>query len=223
MLNKYVLAALIFVAAFFTIPANAAFISTDWKSVGDKSATLDTSTGLEWLDLTHTFGKSYSTVESQLSTLYSGWRLPTYAEIVQLTANIFAPYGKSPYVASFDSSAAVYQFKLMFGSSVYSTYQVGFYKDLNGAIRVTGMSDYHKHMYGLYHGYTYSVNGVSTGHGIWLVSDGGTTLSSKIDPTLNINNPNAPVHQQPAADVPVIAGTGLLGCLLLMFGTRRKC
>lgn len=223
MLKKLAVPLLSFILGFISVSANAAFISTDWKSVGDKSATLDTSTGLEWLDLTHTFGKSYADVASQLSTTYVGWRLPTYAEIVKLTTNIFSPYGKSPYVANFTSSTAVAQFKAMFGSSNYSAYQVGFFKDASGTVRVTGMSDSLKHMYGLYHPYSYSVNGVGTGHGVWLVSDGGTTLSSKEDPTLNINNPNAPVHQQPVADVPVIAGAGLLGFFIFMFGVRRKC
>lgn len=221
MFKRAIVSAFILAAGLISTQANAAFVSTDWKAVGDKNATLDTNTGLEWLDLTHTFGESYASVESQLATTYAGWRLPTYAEIVQLTANIFSPYGKSPYVASFESSAAVAQFKSMFGSSVYSTYQVGFYKDSKGVLRVTGMSDYDKDMYGLYHGYTYSVNGIGTGHGVWLVSDGGTTLSSKLNPTLNINNPKAPVNQAPT-DVPVHAGFGLLGLLLMAFGGRRR-
>lgn len=209
--------------ATLSLPVSAAFVSTDWKVEGDKSASLDMDTGLEWLDLTHTFGKSYASVESQLSTTYAGWRLPTYAEVVQLTANIFAPYGKSPYIDIFQNSVAVAKFKSMFGSSVYSTYQVGFYKDSKGVVRVTGMGDHYKEMYGLYHGYTYPVNGVGTGHGVWLVSDGGTTLSSKLDPSLNIKNPNAPINQSPpVSDVSVCASFGIVGLLLMMCGYRRR-
>lgn len=50
-------------------------------------------------------------------------------------------------------------------------------------------------------------------HGVYLVSDGGTTLSSRLDPTLNIENPNAPVN------VPLI---GSAIALLGLFGVRRK-
>lgn len=213
----------ILLVGLFSAQANAAFVSTDWKSTEDKSATLDTSTGLEWLDLTHTFGKSYATVEGQLSTVYAGWRLPTYAEIVRLTTNIFAPYGQSPYVSNFTNSTAVAQFKAMFGSSAYTMYQVGFFKDAGGSVRVIGMGDAAKHMYGLNHPYYYPVNGEATGHGVWLVSDGGTTISSINNPALNINNPNAPVNQVPDSpvDVPVHTWFGL-GLLLTILLRRKK-
>lgn len=60
--------------------------------------------------------------------------------------------------------------------------------------------------------------------GVYLVSDGGTTLSSISNPNLNINNPNAPVNQVPdaPADVPVNAGFGLLGLALMALGLRRR-
>lgn len=56
--------------------------------------------------------------------------------------------------------------------------------------------------------------------GTWLVSDGGTTLSSTLSPELNINNPDAPINK--SADVSVHAGFGLLGVLLMAFGIRRR-
>lgn len=59
---------------------------------------------------------------------------------------------------------------------------------------------------------------------MFLVSDGGTRLSSFNNPMLNINNPKAPVNQVPdaLADVPVQAGFGLLGLLMAFGGRRRK-
>jgi hypothetical protein len=34
--------------------AHAELVATDWKNTGDGLATLDTATGIEWLDLTQT-------------------------------------------------------------------------------------------------------------------------------------------------------------------------
>jgi hypothetical protein len=56
--------------------------------------------------------------------------------------------------------------------------------------------------------------------GVFLVSDGGTTLSSINDPSLNINNSAAPINN--AVSVPLPATLGLLGLSLAGFGLRRK-
>jgi hypothetical protein len=53
-------------------------------------------------------------------------------------------------------------------------------------------------------------------YGVYLVSDGGTTLSLINDPSLNANNANAP------ASVPLPATAALLGLGLLGFGARRN-
>lgn len=45
-----------------TKPASAVLISTDLLTAGDGLLTLDTATGLEWLDLTQTVGQSYNSV-----------------------------------------------------------------------------------------------------------------------------------------------------------------
>lgn len=55
----------------------------------------------------------------------------------------------------------------------------------------------------------------SSDFGVYLVSDGGVTLSSINDPTLNQNNPNSPAK----LSVPgAIAALGLAG----LFGWRRR-
>jgi hypothetical protein len=53
-------------------------------------------------------------------------------------------------------------------------------------------------------------------YGVFIVSDGGTTLSSINDPSLNAMNDNAPVN-----NVPLPATAALLGLGLLGFGARR--
>jgi hypothetical protein len=63
---------------------------------------------------------------------------------------------------------------------------------------------------------TNNTNYSNDAFGVYLVSDGGTTLSSINDPSLNANNANAP------ASVPLPATAALLGLGLLGFGARRK-
>ena len=75
--------------------------------------------------------------------------------------------------------------------------------------------------------YFYSLNNVSSyidttassSLSVFLVSDGGTTLSSINDPTININNPNAPINM---ADVSAPAGVVATGLMAFMLGFRRK-
>lgn len=47
--------------------AQAELIPTDWRVANDKQATLDTTTGLEWLDLTLTAGYSYEQIAADRS------------------------------------------------------------------------------------------------------------------------------------------------------------
>lgn len=60
----------------------------------------------------------------------------------------------------------------------------------------------------------------ATNSGFFLVSDGGVTLSSQLDPMLNINNPNAPVNASAAA-VPIV-GTGVITMMCSTLRLRRR-
>lgn len=53
--------------------AHASFVHTDWKSTGDKKTTLDTSTGIEWLKLTETAGRSINDIKARFSTDLTDW------------------------------------------------------------------------------------------------------------------------------------------------------
>lgn len=62
---------------------------------------------------------------------------------------------------------------------------------------------------------------VNQNHGVYLVSDGGNTLSSQLAPELMINNPDAPVNDVSYNSMlPVTLSLGLLSCGLISF--RRK-
>jgi parallel beta-helix repeat protein len=54
-------------------------------------------------------------------------------------------------------------------------------------------------------------------YGVYLVSDGGTTLSSQQDPSINANNANAP-----AANVSAPVLLGLMSLGLFGFASRRS-
>tara|TARA_Y100000296_G_C5114460_1_gene226959 strand:- start:700 stop:999 length:300 start_codon:yes stop_codon:yes gene_type:complete len=53
-------------------------------------------------------------------------------------------------------------------------------------------------------------------YGVWLVSDGGDTLSSKQNPMLNINNENSPVNSVP------VVGLAALSLFGMGMGVRRR-
>lgn len=65
-------------------PANATLIKIDDAIWGEGSIIRDTKTGLEWLVLTFSTGRSYNDVSSQFGEGgdFSGWRHATFAEIV---------------------------------------------------------------------------------------------------------------------------------------------
>lgn len=215
-----------------SVQTQAAFVATDWKVSGDKLATLDTQTGLEWLDLTRTDNMSISQVRGLLDTTFLGWRFPTAAEIDTMMRNFVGTVVNFDSVSNglvqFNSNHATQnpnvvavrqEFLALFGlthsysaSINFQHLSTGLYLDEFGSVRQAGV-----HYTGYDTGRTnvffnnYLATHVTTEtgkhgyHGIWLVSDGGTTLSSVNDPTLNINNPNAPINagiiSPPANDV----------------------
>lgn len=81
------LLALVVMVGLMSLGANAALVSTDWKTAGDGKATLDTQTGIEWLDLSVTDGLTIGQVKSLLPTTYAGWRLPTPEEVFTMLSN----------------------------------------------------------------------------------------------------------------------------------------
>ncbi len=50
---------------------------------------IDDVTGLEWIDFGITNNQSFDSVKANLGSTYSGWRLPTYNEVLTLWSGIF--------------------------------------------------------------------------------------------------------------------------------------
>lgn len=207
--------------------AQADFIHTDWKVAGDKKASLDEQTGKEWLKLTHTNTLSLGYVSTLLETTYKGWRLPTAAEVSVMFRNLMgAPHGDPDKATagnvyrSVSSDLAARAVEFM-GSTYSNSYAYGWYEPDNGGAHVSGGGLWAGSFYS---NWDYSTSQRQTGRsstGVYLVSDGGTTLSSINNPNLNINNPDAPVNN-PVADVSAPAGIAVAGLGLLIAGFRRK-
>lgn len=224
--------------------ANAELVSSDWLSEGDNLVTLDTSTGIEWLDLTQTKGMSARQVLSD--SRFEGWRLATFEELIPLFQN-YLPDVDYTYVNTsyrlgawphYENKTQITQIREMLnlfvgnstkmntGQNQYD-YEVIYGMGLkeNGSIGITGGI-----MTGFDGYYTYNdarfygVEGASGGdfdyqNGVYapyLVSDGGVTLSSIKDPSINQANPNAPIN----ASAPLMGAFG--GLLLIGVGMRSQ-
>lgn len=233
-MNKFKCIALSLMFGLSSIGANAELISTDWKIESDSLATLDTTSGLEWLDLTQTKGMSYDQATGLLSSTFLGWRLPTSAEISTLYDNgIGAPYTSGVIgIGTSDSNFIQSEiFSSMLGETDYSgstTSHYGlFFNEENASLNfmginranLTGSAARTNVLFTPLNSGSYESYSQYDSMGIYLVSDGGTTLSSINDPSLNENNPNAPINN--AASVPLPA-TALLMGLGLMGTLRRK-
>ena len=203
----------------FSFASHAELVSTDWKTTGDELATLDTETGIEWLDLSETHELSIDNVVSMTSAggKFEGWRLPTQAEVTVLFHTLF-PAGISTgkltstekYGADITSFYELFGYTSTDASRSYGLYQ----RDNTSEVRMAGVSGSDT----VFANYSHPLYSTSLSHqyyGVWLVSDGGDTISSIDDPSLNIMNPNSPYN------VP-LAGSGALALLALGAGGRRK-
>ena len=223
------------------ISAHAGFVTVDWQSVGDKSATLHEETGKEWLDLSLTDGMSISNVMSQLGEggTFAGWRLPTFDEVMELIEG-YSTYDFTDTTATISSGSSTWTTRAtgwinLFGITVRPvdssngiTHSLGLFLDASGVVQRGGASL--RNSFGNKTGYfyggddlaTFTDNSASATYGVFLVSDGGVTLSSQQNPELNINNPDAPINNQTPTDVTSPLAAGSLGLLLLSAFRRRK-
>lgn len=218
------ISALVLTLSALSMQVNASLIPTDWKNAGDALATLDTETGLEWLDLSLTAKNSLETLANRLTSDLAGWRMATQTEVNQLHLSYSTDLYSTTTKYFNTTNSQLNPWRSLFGVTGSENASQGVYLRDNGNWGAIGA-----YRSGLPRwstmGYSmtlaemkYSINVWS---GYFLVSDGGTTLSSQLNPTLNANNPNAPVNQSPS-DVSIHASFGLLGLLLMTLGFRRR-
>ncbi len=225
----------LFLTLFLSLPASAGFVNSDVDVLGDAKATLHEETGIEWLKLESTVGMSIDDVQSALQSGGSleGWRLPRFEEVSFMVDSLLSsvPFNGRQNVilsSSFSGVSENFIFKmgltnyLAFGGSVNRAYSKGLYINENGDTVLSGTVRERKgstmtNMY-FYDGlenasYTTSYSDSTTG--VFLVSDGGLTLSSINDPSINANNPNSPFN------VSAPFGFAFFGSFLLI-AVRRK-
>lgn len=207
-------------ALIMTGSANAELVETNWLNDSDGFATLDTNSGLEWLDLTLTDGWSINQVKAEIGAggQFEGWRLATAYEVHDLMRNYFGVQylegeGQRTYLG-YASDVQVDTWQIHFGISGPEGRSMGRYDNGNGYSVMAGTRN---------SGTTYidysrgSLDNSNNYDGVFLVSEGGTTLSSKLDPTLGgLRDVQAPSD----VSVPAIAGLGML--MLGFAGFRRK-
>jgi hypothetical protein len=78
---------LICIAISFSNPAFSALVEKDLYQQSDRLITLDTITGLEWLDITKTQGMSYRDVWSDTLLSAGAWNHATNSEVLNLFNN----------------------------------------------------------------------------------------------------------------------------------------
>lgn len=205
--------------ALFSMAADAAFEKTDWNAAGDKLVTVDTSTGLEWLNLAATDNMSVGIVNAFLPTTFAGWRLPTNAEVVTMMNNMFdvsqswslelgTITARSP---SHMNTGANRFATMMSNGGVAMANHLGLYYDENNVLRITGvyLNDYgaYAFIFGLENTNIYDYNSTLAVYnnigGVMLVRD-----------SVNIEPEPTPV--------PVMGGFGILGALSLMLVAGRR-
>ena len=216
---------LLFAAALLlgTSSAHAGYVYTDWKTEGDQLAVLHEETGIEWLRFSNTINMSVNQVKNDPT--FVGWRLPTAEEVDVYFSSFFETHshlsgvnkGNSSIINGYSGQAQ--NWADTNGKSTTSPIRsYGFGYTDNGTVAFYGLSYASGKTNFRYAVEGYTEDTASPYFGIFLVSDGGTTLSSINDPTLNANNPNAPVN--------TVSTPFTLGALLMVMGgiagRRRK-
>ncbi len=92
-LSALVVVGLFMLGVSFAAPrsAQASLIEIDLNAPGDKLLTLDTSTGLEWLDITETAGLNYFPAEATVFVTSQGFRHATQSEVSVLLTSFGIP------------------------------------------------------------------------------------------------------------------------------------
>lgn len=218
------------IASLFVGTAQAALISSDWQATGDNKATLDTQTGIEWLKLDNTKGYTFEKFKAGFYVELAGWRLPTLTEVQQLISLNF-PGMASATQNAYDATRAANWFNAMgvtdpagnrSGSMGYvladngwQVYQVGQAWNFGSFWNAVPWNE-------ISSAQLYSSTSIYSG--LFMVSDGGLTVSSIDDPARNINNANAPINNMPPAPAPVSTPLvfSALGLLALAFRRRVR-
>jgi len=200
-----------------SVNVNAAIVEIDWNLSGDNLITRDTSSGLDWLDLTVTNGMSYNTVSLELISGGSleGWRYATNTEVTSLWSNWGLDFVEDTFITIPGLDPAVYSATDIIGDTFNNSFSgftvgaVGMTSDLNPV-----NSDY-KFIMGVYHVDHHPTQQLTA------------YMGGSINDTVHIDvaNPMQGSYLVQVSSVPVPAaawlfGSGLIG--LVGFARRKK-
>ena len=232
-MNKKILIAAML--GFFSLSANAELQSVDLYKSGDGLVTIDTDTGIEWMDLSVV--SNQLTYNEKISLLgedeFKGWRLPTSLEVTSMLRSHFDGFNHITNSGWVDDSNAlsrelrglILNYISLFGYSCINgktNEASAMFLDENGDLDIFvtrySVSNRDPLMLGLNYAAPFiGKDTVQVTFSTFFVSDGGASFSSKLDPTINENNANARY-----SDVPVSFTFGGLLLAGLAFFRKRK-
>lgn len=194
------------IGALMATSAQAELIEADWQTAGDKLITQDTSTGLSWLDLTQTQGMSIPVVQSLLGTTFSGWRLPTKTEVVELGGSFFSDLSPGATRETVDLAEAS-RFRELLGPSNGGSL-FGLLFDAANAQTPVARSGVSLNLY-MTEGTSRDINAAYASYGVFLVAD-------------TVAAPGLDGDTADSVAVPGPAGLGALSLGLLALGGLRR-
>jgi hypothetical protein len=232
LLKKSLLAATL--AVTMAGSANAGYISLDWQEEGDELAFLDEDAGLEWLMLTETAGMSLNEVVTELDEggMFEGWRLASRSEVTDLFIDVidYDSFNEGTTTATWSGARGnIYgEFTSLFGwayTNSSAKYSYGLYLNdmetstLTDEVLMGGVKyDGNTYLYEDYTSTSYSMDWSSGTTGVYLVGDGGATLTTQEDMSLVSNNP----LYATATEVSEPSGVLLMSASLLTVGFLRR-
>tara|TARA_Y100000588_G_scaffold99647_1_gene108216 strand:- start:4484 stop:5236 length:753 start_codon:yes stop_codon:yes gene_type:complete len=184
---------------FKTAYTEKELINIDWKSEGDGNALLDTRTGKEWLKLSLTDSKSVATVQSEIDNgEYAGFRIATYSEAIELYKTVYEhvydykinwTYSSGDNVLYNTNTADANLYIADYLGRTHGLYNVSYgymYSDNKQDSKFLGVfkNGGDERIYVMYPN-LYPLNSSYGQAGVFLVSDGGATYTSKLNPSIN--------------------------------------
>jgi len=228
--------------------ASAELIKVDLSETGSLGVTLDSDTGLEWLGLRSTLGMSMNEALTAFSgwRLATEFEVNTVVDKVRQGERYSSYFGSAfqQDISLYNSSNSGNSYFVQYAGKLFNTFQGGntapyqsgvsmrvgsglHLSDTTGGLLLTGGNSFSDSngTYIRYNDITSSnLSDVKDYKGaqmsVFLVSDGGQSFASLQDPTLNINNPNAPINNATAVSEP--GASAILGLGLMGLAVRRK-
>lgn len=198
--------------SFWAVTPHAAIVSVDWETSGDNLITRDTSSGLDWLDLTETNGISYDDILPQLDSggQFDGWRYATNDEVVALWSNFGINLSSSPAPLQTNGLNADMVNVVAIIGNIYPEWHPTDYP--YGAVGYTGDLHTNGTIYTMGSYYSSDINRTT----YWTA---GSTSTQSYDQSINLGSYLVQTSSVPIPSTVWLFGSGLIGLIGL---ARRR-